>query len=674
MPSLRKMASSGSALVLTLLLVLSHSAALHADEDAGVDVPAAIEAAIEIWSIPTLGNPPAPEADAAPAADPVTFPDEDGFQARRAVLIEGLAHGGLDRWRRGYFSGGDPGKYLACHAMAKLILNPDDEEPRRYQNDNRAYREHYHFACLNWSRYLPLFGDTLTEDTKKKLAGEASRYTALVSGGGTENHKTMWYTSGILYPHIIESDRIAQKPRGEVITWGKDWLRGYVRELYHYGQGEWDSSTYLMFNVHGMLNLYDFHPDPEIRLLARAALDWYITSYAIKYRDGIFTAPNQRGFYSTAMQSISDQTGWLWWGSPVEVTPHDARGWRYAIHAALSAWRPNKVITAIARKEGDTPFVQKNTKPNYYFGQRIAPKAHVYRETVTNGARYTLGSLWNGGGSQMTKLMLVISNADAQSPHAAPVAFTGGSPTRFDHNGNRIGFGYGDGISVRDQIAQVDGLVVCLTENAEDDPLAYSFFSLPAGVTPEERDGWWVMEVGGVWVGVHGLGTAARLGEAELTDRQKSDNERALAAEREPRHVPDPILLFEGHRSGFVLAVNESIEASSKSEGEATFRAFLAALSVDASAYAADGIVTATTPQGRALTVARAPGSPMTMAKVTVNGEVYDPSTWDAMYDGPYVNLKDGILRVTDGTDGFVVDFSAEMPVYKPYEAPSTQE
>ena len=43
---------------------------------------------------------------------PESYPDLDGFNARKQIVLEGLAKGGLDKWRRGYFAGGDQLIYL----------------------------------------------------------------------------------------------------------------------------------------------------------------------------------------------------------------------------------------------------------------------------------------------------------------------------------------------------------------------------------------------------------------------------------------------------------------------------------------------------------------------------------------------------------------------------------
>ena len=157
--------------------------------------------------------------------------------------------------------------------MAKLLLNPDDAEARQFMNDERSPKEHYHFAAINWARFLPVFGSALTPETKHTLAAEAGKYSAYLNLGGTENHKMMNLCAAAVLPEYLEGGRIANKDKEAALREAKDMLRAYVKGLYAAGQGEWDSPTYLMFDLHGFLNIYDFSSDPEMRLIAAAARD-----------------------------------------------------------------------------------------------------------------------------------------------------------------------------------------------------------------------------------------------------------------------------------------------------------------------------------------------------------------------------------------------------------------
>ena len=46
-----------------------------------------------------------------------------------------------------------------------------------------------------------------------------------------------------------------------------------------------------------------------------------------------------------------------------------------------------------------------------------------------------------------------------------------------------------------------------------------------------------------------------------------------------------------------------------------------------------------------------------------------DTTTW-AIYDNPYIYSKDGTLTVNDGKEGFTVDFTGDLPVYKAWTRP----
>jgi len=368
-----------------------------------------------------------PGADAAPGGSPTTYPDAEGFEARKRVILEGLAGGGLDKWRKGYFARGDPGKYLPGHAMAKLLLGRDEDEVRKHMNDGRSYQEHYHFAAVNWARFYPLFGeDVLTDQTKQKVAEAAAKYSSYIPPhGGTENHKTMWWTSAVVLPKYLEGDRFAKQTDARALAIVKKQLQDYVKGLYAVGMGEWDSSTYLMFDVNGMLNIYDFSDDPEARLLAKAALDWYVTSYALKYTDGIFCAPHQRGFVMAPHGSIADHTGYLWWGSDAEVTAEDTRDWRYTLHAITSGYRPNKVLCNLARKDlPQLPAEFRNTKPNYWHGQNAKPTAAASHETVYLGKGFTMGTLWDAHASQHHRFQIIPASPTTPARRSGSVTRT----------------------------------------------------------------------------------------------------------------------------------------------------------------------------------------------------------------------------------------------------------
>ena len=591
-----------------------------------------------IFSLAARAEPVANGADAAPWA-PESHPDPEWIETRARIVVEGVADGGLAKWRRGYFAGGDPGKYLPGHAMAKLLLNPDDPEPVTYMNDNRSFKEHYHFAAVNWARFWPLFGeDLLTDETRAKFAERQKRYNYL-SPGGTENHKTMWWTSANVLPHFTGAGT-NHKSKAQTLRDAKEILRDYVKGLFMAGQGEWDSSTYLMFDINGLLNIYDFSPDEESRLLARAGLDYLIGAYALKYTDGVFTAPNQRGFASGPYASIADQTGYIWWGGNRELTAADTRGFRYAIHPVTSDWRPGRVITHIATRNVEgLPAEQRNSKANYWHGQGLPPRPGASHETVYLHPRFTMGSLWDQHASQHTRFMLTVSTKEGG------VVFSGGHPRKSDHNDKKIGIGFKDGTGRYVQSAQSGPVYLCMVRAPEDEEHDYAYFTVPEEFgAPRDIGAWKVFDVEGVHVAVRPLLGGMEMG---ATPADKRGNTR-------------PMLKFPGRDSGFVVW---ALEDGEKLEDK------LASVRIGSGAFTEHGRVAVVVPDVTTIE-ARFHPNPNSdnhgtrAAEVKVDGEIIDLSAWP-IYSGPFVTQTPGVVTLSDGRESFTIDFTGDLPVYR---------
>ena len=592
--------------------------------------------AVAEWPIPTPEKTEHPGAKAAPASSPTTYGDADGFARRRETLIDGLITADLGGWRRGYFAGGDPGKYLPGHAMARLVRDPKDAEALKYMNDDRSYKEHYHFAAVNWARFYPIFADALTDETKEKLFAAAKKYGSYHSGGGTENHVVMWRTSANVLPYYFGDGMLGHRGKDAMLRTGKEWLANYVKGLYAGGQGEWDSSTYLAFDINGMLNIYDFSKDEESRLLAKAALDWYAAAYALKYRDGVYTAPNQRGYAPGAIQKITDHIGWLWWGSDRKVEPDDVRNdGKYSMHAATSGYRPNAVLTNIARKKlPGIPFEARNAKPNYW-GTTGKPSPGAYPETLYVDTGYSMGSLWRGHGSQMTRFQIVVDT------DAGGVVFSGGNPRQSDHTGKKTGIGFHDGTGRYTQQAQSKDLFISMSQApAADDQAQYSYFLYPKEAKASQVGKWQVFEIGGSAIAVYPLG-----GSAELTETPK-----------DKRGNSEPMLKIAGQRSGFVVfAVGRDAAA-------------LKNVKVDDAKFAQDMDVTVSAPGNTLRMKFNADPSGDShgnrVAEAWIDGSKVDVGTWP-VYSSPYVKQSGGVMTVNDGSSGYVVDFTGDLPVYK---------
>jgi hypothetical protein len=657
------------------------------------------------WRIaPDRGH---PAASLAPAADAAAYPDEEGLRQRASLIVRGLSKEDLARWRRGYFKGGDPGKYLPTAALARVIVDPEDEMARTYLNDARSPKEHYHFAALNWARVLPLAPDLLTDETLATFRQKAANSAGYRTGPGTENHKVMWRGAGlVLADQMAEDQRFAGLPVPEARAAFKGWLRDYVRNVYHHGMGEWESSTYHMFCTHSLINIYDFAEDPEVRLLASALLDYYVGAYALKYTDGILCGPSQRGMAASPVKSITDQTGWLWWGATRPVDSHDARNWRYAMIPATSSWKPSPVLTALARRDlPGLPVTVRGAKPNYWFGQGIAPRSNDRQETLHIVATYTLGSLWSGYDVHGQTVRWQFAAAGTEAEPGA-VTITGGHPW----DGRT-----GDGLGKYEQTAQVDGSLVLMamipdaealsgpanrafdwalekgqvTRTLESDPeqgghpklvltkeevrpeertawteqwiadeaarcLPWIYLDLPEGKAPRQHAGWYLWQVRDSYLALWPLGGEARIGNQPVSDKAKRRAEgKGQAA------IGAPAWIVDGRQVGFLLHTAERGEAY---PNLASFAKALEALTPVGDAFTGEGLRFAT-PEGRSATVRW--NTEDYRAAAIIDGSPVSFDDWP-VFDSPFFNLTNGILRASDGSQGYEVDFTGELPVYRP--------
>jgi hypothetical protein len=587
---------------------------------------------------------------AADAWDPKTYPDEKGFKKRADMLIDGLVQQDLGTYRRGWFKGGDPGKYLPAHAMARLLRDRKDPDALKYMNDERAPRQHYHFACVNWARFLPLFGDVLTDAAKEAFMKSGARAGTYCTTHmrGTENHHVMQLTSGVVLPDYVTVERFGGRDRAACQGEAKRWLRWYVKGLYARGQGEWDSSTYIPFDINGMLNIYDCSKEEESRLLARAALDWYAMTLAVKYVNGMHTGPKERGWTSKAFSSGGCMTSWLWWGSTGQPDAKRLKGARTTVHPITSTYRPNEVLCSIARRDlPGLPAEFQNSKPDYWHGLDKPPHSDPVlgqsAETLYVHRLFTMGTMWSDPDTctQLTRMQLGVKTKDGA------VSFTGSAPGSY--NGKpKYASGQGTHITrpsgdvdpkteaIYVQYAQAGPVVICMAKFPDEAEEKFTYFSTP--VEARKIGSIHVMAAGDVYVGILPLADTAE--KADFGGKKGK-----LAA-----------LKFPGTQSGWIMMAAEQQAAGGPKQFARAFRD-----ACDVRAWPKAMTVSVKLPGGRELRMQYRSGKQRCSAWIDDQPVRLDR---DWVYDGPYVKQKDGVLTVNNGREGFVVDFAGDLPVY----------
>lgn len=735
---------------------------------------------------------PIPAAETPPPAwSPASYPDEAGYQARIASMIERIAARGYGRrslarstcpdtgrpvftWalegeeivspytgRRyvqgptGYFGpkardtdgrivafGGDPLKYDLPPATAALLLEHNPDDVRAFLGIPGNLNQQYHFAATNWARFYGLAAERMDAAWhaafRHAIAGYAEarrpsdgarehaplerpfdlvgRIDEHLGGGGTENHRTMWRTTALLYAQWFGPESVISGRSGaEATEVAHTVLARYVRGLFTTGSGEYASSIYYPHSMAAFLNVYDFSPDPAARAIAQAALDYYVATYALKVHNGFLTGPQRRGFSGGIEAGEMDRHLWAWaalgaelgadgrWRAPAYSTVPVPGGFETSLHQATSGYRPNRVLVNLLRGTVPRPFEARMARPSYdmqtpnrhqeyFYASPSFALGSVQLDLVNNSGQQTVwslnargatGSLVFGGGQprwrrpeghspydqwvQSRGALLFVTGPTAPRPDGVPV------PTlrRVDELEGPRGY---DRFAARSgplerrppPAAEVAALRAWFTEAPS---LAATWVYVPRGVQGiHETDTGVYLAAGGAVVAVRPLQRGwywidplawAGAGEGEAADW----------LERLPGHDPLRVLrhwrvlVVPGDWSGFAL---EAAEASAHPGGLAAFAAaHEAGARIETDALARTGEATFRALAGDTLRL-RYRGDAL-RPDAWINGRAVDWTAWAGglAYDSPLVRIGEGRMRVSDGREAYEVDFTGEVPVWR---------
>jgi hypothetical protein len=578
--------------------------------------------------------------------------------------------------------GGDPMKFDLPPLTARMLTDTNDVEARAYLSIPGNLMQQYHFACVNWARFYPLLSDVMGEKWRSAFAdavavyregrrfsreslgadnprpnahdlvGEESEFFGgNVADGGTENHKTMWRTSGLLYAQILGTNGwVSGYPAAEaerIVT--KVLTRGW-RDILRVGNGEWDSSIYYLCHIRGFMNLYDFSPRPETRDLARFALDFYYATYGLKVMNGHFIGPQKRGFVSGFGMGGMEQSLWAYASATTEPAPTNAV---LSLHQATTRYRPNRVIRNIFTKNVPLPFEARMTRPTYHLKERNAAQETFYCDDG-----FALGSvaltLEDNPGQQ------AVWSLGCRHP-AGTFIFGGGQPR----------FRSPEGHAPCTQVVQKRGALVVLTAGTNLTVLppdvtasqrwdqaaaaAETWLFVPRGARAavEDRDAL-VLDAGEAWVFVRPIGGKLLWLRGDPAAPEAPTPRRGTL---EAACINYDILVVPGATSGYAIeAALKKKTADPKAFLERT-RLTIAAGSdfrVEYRSLSGDTIAAKHEPAGM-------------RASATINGEPVDWAAWagGAAYASPYVTIRDGWMRVSDGREAYVVDLSGAAPVWK---------
>ncbi len=608
--------------------------------------------------------------------------------------------------------GGDPLKQDLPPALARLLLQPDDAEARAFLSIPGSLNQQYHFAAANWARFYALLADKMGETWKREFAQAVADYSesrrpsdgsarenlplshphdlvgepgellgGRVSDGGTENHKTMWRTAGLLYAQMLGPQSVISSVPAllaeQRIT---AMLTGFLQTILTVGNGEYDSSTYYPYSLRAYLNLYDLSPKSETRALGKAMLDYYIAAYGLKVIGGVHAGAVKRGWAGDG-DTLSEMDAHLWmWANRGVTVPVDGASMVTSIHQATTSYRPNRVLVNLLTKNVPLPFEARMSRPTYHSKERNA-----FRETFYCSRSFAIGSV----------AMTMVDNPGQQTvwsmvcpAEKRALVFGGGQPRYRNPEGH----------SPYDQVIQKRGTLILLTgptataarpsaeERSRAENAAAALVPLPAPLpknakslaafweaAPRSAASWLFtprgagriierakgvfIEAGGAFIAVRPVGGVGKRSYFWV-DPDPAEVPQEMAALRKYR-----VLVIPAGQSGVSGYVLDTDEASRYRTLEAFADAAAACpLSVSPGN---DTTVAYTSLLGDALTMRYRPTG--LCAEGTINRTPIDWANWASggVYESPYLTIKDGVMTVSDGTESYAVRCDGETPVWR---------
>lgn len=505
--------------------------------------------------------------------------------------------------------GGDPLKYDLPPATARLLRDPDDAEARAFIAIPGNLNQLYHFAAVNWARLLGLVGDRLDAAWHAAFSATVAAYREarhpsdgareharppatpfdlvgeegmLLGGnpadGGTENHKTQWRTSGLLFAQLLgPAAVISGYPAPEAERRIADRLDDFLRRLLLTGNGEYDSTTYYPHTLAGYLNLFDFSPSESTRRMAQATMDTLLAGYAIKLFNGTLIGAVKRGFSDGL-----DWTGGDRWCDAFAGAraARDLSGHTIGLPLATTRYRPNRAIYNLMHNITETPLTARMARPSYHMD-----RANVFQESFHRTSDFALGSV------AMTALdnpnQQTVWSLGTRADDGRTIVIGGGQPAYPDPEGHRP----------HDQVVQHRNTLLLVTapNSAAGGPLRTLSRATPARARLEAqpraaeawlfvprhapglilRDDLALVDAGSAWVAVWSLGdTPFELAADPATP--------ALARMFERYRV----VVFPGQPAGFAL---EALPRRDWPDADAATAALRAGARVERDAFRATG-------------------------------------------------------------------------------------
>ncbi len=486
---------------------------------------------------------------------------------------------------------------------ALAALQAEDAQAREWHRETAGIDYYACFTLKHQLRKYFFFGDFLEPAYRQRMFEGGRRWTEQdplrrphyaykgPGGGWGPDVKNSWVdvrsTENLFLMRVTSVYLMAEETGNEATRrLYRSVLLDYAKAVYRVGIGEWDSENYHGHGVAPLLNLYDFAKDQEVKLAAKAALDFFMATGAVKYYRGGFNGPTKRDYnHVQPFGGSAPAMLWVYFGdSPVQEHAFESD----EVHCLTSAYRPPVAVVHLARKSFERPVELLAAKAHYEASvANQLDRGPEYLETQFFGRTYQLGSLVGGtssgaGDVNGFKLMAFDSRRGVADIQCCP-----GPDPRYMGSPR-----YTEGkIAGENRVAQHKNVAVWLVATG-DSPWCWT---APKSVAVEVSDGVTFLRCERTWIALRPLGTTQPAVDATLGAAFAAGDGKEPAF---PEHQVLSAKGLGGKYCGFAIEIGEEPE-----EFAAFKRDVVAKSRLDASALGA-GVAAYTGRDGRAVKLA----------------------------------------------------------------------
>jgi hypothetical protein len=459
-------------------------------------------------------------------------------------------------------------KYIATGDPQSLeALQSQDHQHQVWHKETNGIDYYACFTIKHQVRKYFQFGDGLDPAYKTQMFEGAKKWTAQdplgrehyaflpakKNQGWGPDAKNSWVdvrtTDNLLWMRNVAVYLMAEETGNtETARIYKERIQKFVVALYRVGTGEWDSHNYLSHTIAPLHSLYDFAKDPEVRALAKAALDHYYTAAAIKYRNGNWNGPDKRDYNAISPMTASPGIFSVMFGNNPVLNHADYD----SVHIIGSAYRPPMAVLALARKEdlaGTEVFIQHAPYSSPMQGNYKTNPA--YYETQYFGNSFQLGSLARGTQESDVNGFKII--ADDSETGAELLQLVPGSDPLFPGSPQ-----YQSGkLAGRGRVAQYQNLAIYLVRGNQT-PWTWV---IPNKTQVELQNDILFLRHENTWVAYRGIQTTFQGLDEKKTERLHINIKRVKLSKNQIKNPPDWVVpgSEEVDKSGRVFAKrNES--------------------------------------------------------------------------------------------------------------------